>query len=172
MCIPGSSEGLTLLEAEHTLALLNEYLVQVAAPEAMPAGFQVWCVPLSSTGMLMAGDALPPPPAQVQVACYVTLAQPHPLFVSMQAAASRAVHLQAVFELLFIAVQVQIYDFAGFKLSYVMGDFFKLYKVRPARQTLSLWVVRALRSSFKRQPSLWYGFQQAALHTCGSRAVV
>lgn len=47
VCASGSPEGLTLLEAEHTLALLNEYLVQVAAPMAMPAGFQV-CVPLSS----------------------------------------------------------------------------------------------------------------------------
>lgn len=37
----GSPDSISLLEAEHTLALLNEYMVQVAAPKAVPAGFQV-----------------------------------------------------------------------------------------------------------------------------------
>jgi hypothetical protein len=70
VCVVGSSEGLTLLEAEHTLALLNEYLVQVAAPGPMPAGFQVRIMPLNShdpTGVFRAGDALPPLLAQTHV---------------------------------------------------------------------------------------------------------
>lgn len=36
---------------------------------------------------------------------------------------------------LMLPVQVQIYDLAGFKLSYVMGDMFTLFKVRSTNTT-------------------------------------
>lgn len=41
VCALAGTAAVSLQDVEHTLALLNEYLVKVAAPKPLPAGFQV-----------------------------------------------------------------------------------------------------------------------------------